>query len=90
MQSGEAIETGIVGADGLIGGDAAINGHVFGQMTVQLDGAAHKTIRDAADHHDPHVWGRQRCWRNFRICSCEIVKVYKDHGISVIDCYSVA
>jgi CRP-like cAMP-binding protein len=40
MQSGEAIETGIVGADGLIGGDAAINGHVFGQMTVQLDGAA--------------------------------------------------
>jgi CRP-like cAMP-binding protein len=29
-----------VGADGLIGGDAAINGHGFGQMTVQLDGAA--------------------------------------------------
>jgi hypothetical protein len=49
-----------------------------------------KTIKDAADHHDPHVWGRQRCWRNFRIRSCEIVKVYKDHGISVIDCYSVA
>jgi CRP-like cAMP-binding protein len=40
MQSGEAIETGIVGADGLVGGDAAINGHLFGQMTVQLDGAA--------------------------------------------------
>jgi CRP-like cAMP-binding protein len=40
MQSGEAIETGIVGADGLVGGDAAINGHMFGQMTVQLDGAA--------------------------------------------------
>jgi CRP-like cAMP-binding protein len=40
MQSGEAIETGIVGADGLIGGDAAINGHGFGQLTVQLDGAA--------------------------------------------------
>jgi CRP-like cAMP-binding protein len=40
MQSGEAIETGIVGADGLVGGGAAINGHAFGQMTVQLDGAA--------------------------------------------------
>jgi CRP-like cAMP-binding protein len=40
MQSGEAIETGIVGADGLVGGDAAINGHLFGQMTVQLSGAA--------------------------------------------------
>src|SRR5258708_1361851 len=40
MQSGEQIETGIVGADGLVGGDAAINGHIFGQMTVQLDGAA--------------------------------------------------
>jgi CRP-like cAMP-binding protein len=40
MQSGEAIETGIVGADGMVGGDAAINGHLFGQMTVQLDGAA--------------------------------------------------
>jgi CRP-like cAMP-binding protein len=40
MQSGEAIETGIVGADGLLGGDAAINGHAFGQMTVQINGAA--------------------------------------------------
>ncbi|TMJ83526.1 MAG: Crp/Fnr family transcriptional regulator [Alphaproteobacteria bacterium] len=40
MQSGEAIETGIVGADGLVGGDSAINGHLFGQMTVQHDGAA--------------------------------------------------
>jgi CRP-like cAMP-binding protein len=40
MKSGEQIETGIVGADGLLGGDAAINGHLFGQMTVQLDGAA--------------------------------------------------
>jgi CRP-like cAMP-binding protein len=40
MQSGEQIETGIVGADGMLGGDAAINGHLFGQMTVQLDGAA--------------------------------------------------
>jgi hypothetical protein len=42
MQSGEAIETGIVGADGIVGGDAAINGHAFGQSTVQLSGAALK------------------------------------------------
>jgi CRP-like cAMP-binding protein len=40
MQSGDAIETGVVGADGLLGGDAALNGHLFGQMTVQMDGAA--------------------------------------------------
>ena len=40
MQSGEAIETGIVGADGVVGGDAPINGHVFGQMTVQMPGDA--------------------------------------------------
>jgi hypothetical protein len=40
MQSGEAIETGIVGADGLLGGDASVNGHLFGQATVQMDGAA--------------------------------------------------
>jgi CRP-like cAMP-binding protein len=40
MQSGEAIETGIVGADGVVGGDAPINGHVFGQSTVQIAGDA--------------------------------------------------
>ena len=40
MQSGEAIETGIIGADGLLGGDAPINGHLFANATVQLDGAA--------------------------------------------------
>ena len=40
MQSGEAIETGIVGADGVLGGDAVVNGHLFGQATVQMDGAA--------------------------------------------------
>ncbi len=40
MQSGEAIETGIVGADGMVGGDAAINGHHFGQATVQIAGNA--------------------------------------------------
>jgi hypothetical protein len=40
MQSGEAIETGIVGADGLVGGGAAIDGHLLGQLRVQLDGAA--------------------------------------------------
>ena len=45
MQSGEAIETGIVGADGLVGGNAAINGHAFGQMTVQQDGAALTMLR---------------------------------------------
>src|SRR5262245_36003876 len=38
MQSGEAIETGIVGAEGVLGGDAAINGHLFAQATVQLSG----------------------------------------------------
>jgi CRP-like cAMP-binding protein len=65
MQSGEAIETGIVGADGLVGGDAAINGHAFGQMTVQLNGArlvmpkarfveayrAHPHLRDLVDRY---------------------------------------
>ena len=39
MQSGEAIETGIVGADGLLGGDAPVNGHLFGQATVQMEDA---------------------------------------------------
>jgi CRP-like cAMP-binding protein len=42
METGEAIETGIVGADGLLGGDAPVNGHLFGQATVQMDGAALK------------------------------------------------
>jgi Crp-like helix-turn-helix domain len=58
MQSGEAIETGIVGADGLVGGGAAINGHAFGQMTVQLDGTALTMPRakfvDACRAH-PHL-----------------------------------
>ena len=40
MQTGEAIETGIIGAEGLLGGDAPINGHLSTQATVQLDGAA--------------------------------------------------
>jgi hypothetical protein len=40
MQSGEQIEIGIVGADGLVGGGAAIDGQFVGQVTVQLDGAA--------------------------------------------------
>ena len=39
MQTGEAIETGIVGAEGLFGGDAPINGHLSPQATVQLVGA---------------------------------------------------
>jgi hypothetical protein len=42
MQNGEAIETGIIGADGVLGGDAPINGHLSTQATVQLDGAALK------------------------------------------------
>jgi CRP-like cAMP-binding protein len=58
MQSGEAIETGIVGADGVVGGDAAINGHMFGQMTVQLEGVA-LTMPKAkfvdAYHKHPHL-----------------------------------
>jgi hypothetical protein len=45
MQSGEAIETGIVGADGLVGGGAAIDGHLLGQLRVQLDGAALTTLK---------------------------------------------
>ena len=40
MQTGEAIETGIIGAEGLLGGDVPINGHLSTQATVQLDGAA--------------------------------------------------
>jgi CRP-like cAMP-binding protein len=65
MQSGEAIETGIVGADGLVGGDAAINGHAFRRVAVQLDGAgltmpkaqfinayrAHPRLRDLVDRY---------------------------------------
>jgi CRP-like cAMP-binding protein len=55
MQTGEAIETGIVGADGLIGGGAPTNGHVFGQATVQMRGAALKVPKakflDAYDAH---------------------------------------
>jgi CRP-like cAMP-binding protein len=39
MQTGEAIETGIIGAEGVLGGDAPINGHLSAQATVQLDGA---------------------------------------------------
>jgi CRP-like cAMP-binding protein len=40
MQTGEAIETGIIGAEGLLGGDAPINGHLFANATVQLGGSA--------------------------------------------------
>jgi CRP-like cAMP-binding protein len=64
-QSGDAIETGIVGADGLVGGDAAINGHAFRRVTVQLDGdgltipkanfidacRAHPHLRDLVDRY---------------------------------------
>jgi CRP-like cAMP-binding protein len=40
MRSGEQIEIGIVGADGLVVGGAATDGQFVGQLTVQLDGAA--------------------------------------------------
>src|SRR5690348_8048942 len=40
MRTGEAIETGIIGAEGLLGGDAPINGHLFANATVQLGGSA--------------------------------------------------
>lgn len=42
MQTGEAIETGIIGAEGLLEGDAPINGHLSTHATVQLEGAALK------------------------------------------------
>jgi CRP-like cAMP-binding protein len=42
MRSGEQIEIGIVGADGLVGGGAAIDGQFVGQLTVQLDDAAER------------------------------------------------
>jgi CRP-like cAMP-binding protein len=40
MQNGEAIETGIIGAEGLLGGDAPVNGHLSVHATVQMDGSA--------------------------------------------------
>ena len=58
MQTGEAIETGIIGAEGLLGGDAPLNGHLSTQATVQLDGAALRMPRaefvDAYYAH-PHL-----------------------------------
>ena len=45
MQTSEAIETGIIGADGLLGGDAPINGHLFANATVQLEGSALTILR---------------------------------------------
>src|SRR5258708_8590530 len=55
MQSGEAIEPGIVGADGLVGGSAPTNGHLFGQATVQIDGAALKMPKAAfVDAYQAH------------------------------------
>jgi hypothetical protein len=58
MQTGEAIETGIIGAEGLLGGDAPINGHLFANATVQLEGDA-LTMPKArfvdAYHAHPHL-----------------------------------
>jgi CRP-like cAMP-binding protein len=42
MQTGEAIETGIIGAEGVLGGDAPINGHLSSHATVQLEGHCSK------------------------------------------------
>lgn len=40
-QGGDAIETGIVGSDGIVGGSCAMDGGLsFGQATVQLDAVA--------------------------------------------------
>jgi CRP-like cAMP-binding protein len=58
MQTGEAIETGIVGADGLVGGSAPINGHLYGQATVQMEGPALKVPKAKfvdAYHAHPHL-----------------------------------
>jgi hypothetical protein len=58
MQTGEAIETGIIGAEGLLGGDAPINGHLSTNATVQLQGDA-LTMPKAqfvdAYHSHPHL-----------------------------------
>jgi CRP-like cAMP-binding protein len=43
MRCGDAIEHGIVGSDGIVGGSCAIDGRMtFGQATVQLDATAMK------------------------------------------------
>jgi len=42
MQTGEAIETGIIGAEGVLGGDAPVNGHLSTHAVVQLEGTALK------------------------------------------------
>ena len=58
MQSGEAIETGIVGAEGLLGGDVPTNGHLFARATVQMDGNALSMPKAKfvdAYHAHPHV-----------------------------------
>jgi CRP-like cAMP-binding protein len=46
MRTGEAIETGIVGNDGVVGGGTAIDGaQSFGQATVQIKGSALRISR---------------------------------------------
>jgi CRP-like cAMP-binding protein len=46
MRTGEAIETGIIGTDGVVGGATAIDGaHSFGQATVQIEGSALRMSR---------------------------------------------
>jgi hypothetical protein len=58
MRSGEQIETGIIGADGLLGGEAHINGHLLARATVQFDGAAVRMPKAqfvGAYHPHPHL-----------------------------------
>jgi hypothetical protein len=60
MQSGEAIETGIVGADGLVGGGAAINGHAFGQRardTRRCIGSCLSSVCVCVAVQSPAIWG---------------------------------
>ena len=58
METGEAVETGNISAEGLLGGDAPINGHLSTQATVQFDGTAlmmPKAQFVDAYHAHPHL-----------------------------------
>lgn len=71
-EAGEAIETGIVGADGLVGGGVTLNGHLFGQAIVQIEGSAlkiqkdqfveayntHQTLRNLVNRFQAICWSR--------------------------------
>jgi CRP-like cAMP-binding protein len=55
-RSGDAIETGIVGSDGIVGGSCAIDGGTtLGQATVQLDATAMRmNVRDFISAYRDH------------------------------------